>query len=102
MTLYNIFVYYNEERSCCHTLLSPFILLLYPFWIVPVTIFLGIYAALVQVSWYWDSWIGELRNPDKGFMNWICQKLNVPDCAPYQVVVMSAEDGTSMHGAVVI
>jgi hypothetical protein len=39
MTLFNIFVYYNEERSCCHTLLSPFILLLYPFWIVPVSIF---------------------------------------------------------------
>jgi hypothetical protein len=38
MTLFNIFVYYNEERSCCHTLLSPFILLLYPFWIVPVSI----------------------------------------------------------------
>jgi hypothetical protein len=39
MTLFNIFVYYNEERSCCHTLLSPFILLLYPFWIVPVSTF---------------------------------------------------------------
>jgi hypothetical protein len=38
MTLFNIFVYYNEERSCCHTLLSPFILLLYPFWIVPVSV----------------------------------------------------------------
>ena len=102
MTLYNIFVYYNEDRTCCHTLLSPFVLLLYPFWIVPVTLLLGIYAAIVQVSWYWDSWLGELRNPDKGFMNWVCQKLNVPDCAPYQIVVLSSEDCTPLHGAAII
>ena len=51
MTLFNIFVYYNEERTCCHTLMSPFILLMYPFWIVPVTVILGIYAAIVQVNY---------------------------------------------------
>ena len=55
-----------------------------------------------QVSWYWDSWIGELRNPDKGFMNWICQKLNVPDCAPYQVVVMMADEENACHKPAVI
>ena len=56
MTLFNIFVYYNEERTCCLTLLSPFVLLLYPFWIIPVTLLLGIYAAFIQVShfYHWN------------------------------------------------
>jgi len=72
--------------------MSPLVLLIYPIWIVPVTLCLGVYAALVQVSWYWDSWKSEVLNPDKGFMNWVCQRLNVPDCAPYQVVLLSSEE----------
>jgi hypothetical protein len=51
----------------------------------------------LQISWYWDSWIGELRNPDKGFMNWVCQKLNVADCAPYQIVIMTSDEENACH-----
>ena len=92
MTWYNIFLFYNEEKSCCHKLLSPFVLLFYPLWIVPVTVFLGLYGGLRVISWYWDSWIAEIRNPDSGFMLWICSKLNLPDCAPYAVVLLSADE----------
>jgi len=92
MTWFNIFLYYNEERTCCHKLLSPLILLFYPFWIVPITLGLGLYGGLRVVSWYWDSWIQEISNPDCGFMAWICTKMNLPDCAPYQVVLLSAEE----------
>ena len=92
MTWYNIFLYYNEERTCCHKLLSPLILLLYPIWIAPVTLGLGLFGGLRCISWYWDSWISELKNPDSGFMAWICTKLSLPDCAPYQVVLLSAEE----------
>jgi hypothetical protein len=92
MTWFNIFIYYNEERTCCHKLLSPFILLLYPFWILPVTLGLGLYGAVRCISWYWDSWLAEVRNPDSGFMAWICTRLTLPDCAPYQVVLLSAEE----------
>lgn len=92
MTWFNIFLYYNEERSCCHKLLSPFVLLVYPLWIVPVTLGLGLYGGLRVVSWYWDSLVQELRDPDSGFMAWVCTKLSLPDCAPYQVVLLSAEE----------
>jgi hypothetical protein len=91
MTWYNIFLHYNEERTCCHTLLSPLVLLLYPFWIAPVTLFLGIYGGLVQISWYWDSWLKEVRDPDSGFMGWFCGFVNLPDCAPYQVIFLESD-----------
>ena len=91
MTWYNIFLYYNEERSCCHKLLSPLVLLNYPFWIAPVTLFLGIYGGFAQISWYWDSWLQEIRNPDSGFMGWFCGAVNLPDCAPYQVVLLESD-----------
>ena len=97
MTWYNIFIHYNEERSCCHKLLSPFVLLNYPFWIAPVTLFLGIYGGLAQISWYLDSWLKEVRNPDSGFMGWFCGFVNLPDCSPYQVVLLeSDQDNTKL------
>ena len=30
LTWYNVFTHYNEERGCCHKLLSPLVLLAYP------------------------------------------------------------------------
>lgn len=92
MTWYNIFLHYNEDRSCCHKLLSPFVLLFYPLWIVPVTIGLALYGLVRPISWYWDSWLSEIRNPDGGFMAWACTQMNLADCAPYQVVLLSAEE----------
>ena len=91
MTWYNIFLHYNEERTCCHKLLSPFVLLLYPFWIVPVTLSLCLYGGFRCISWYWDSYWNEITNPDSGFCHWICEQFNLPDCSPYQVVLLSAD-----------
>ena len=97
MTWYNIFLHYNEERSCCHKLLSPLVLLNYPFWIAPVTLFLGLYGGLAQISWYWDSWVKAIRDPDSGFMGWFCGFVNLPDCSPYQIVFLeSDQDDTNL------
>ena len=45
---------------------SPFVLLFYPVWIIPVTFGLGIYGGFSQVSWYWPNWRKELTDPEKG------------------------------------
>lgn len=91
ITWYNIFIYYNEQRSCCHTIfVSPFVLLLYPVWIIPVTFGLGIYGGFSQISWYWPNWRKELTDPEKGFFGWLCNKLRIPDCSPYQVVILTS------------
>jgi len=91
LTWYNIFIYYNEQRTCCHTVfVSPWVLLLYPVWILPVTLGLGLYGGLSQVSWRGDLWRKELTDPEKGFYGWFCNRLNLPDCSPYQVVILTA------------
>jgi len=91
LTWYNVFIYYNEQRSCCHTVfVSPCVLLFYPLWIFPVTFGLGIYGGLSQISWHWINWRKELADPEKGFYGWFCNKLAIPDCSPYQVVILTA------------
>merc|ERR1711923_51751 len=67
ITWYNIFIYYNEQRSCCHTIfVSPCVLLFYPIWIIPITLGLGLYGGFSQISWYWANWRKELTDPEKG------------------------------------
>ena len=39
----------------------------------------------MQVSWRGDLWRKELTDPEKGFYGWFCNRLNLPDCSPYQV-----------------
>ncbi len=98
LTWYNVFLHYNEERSCCHKLLSPLVLLIYPLWIAPVTLLLGVYGSLAQLSWYLDSWLECVRHPDRGFFAYVCNLLDIPDSCPYQVVLLtSAEQSHSHH-----
>ena len=69
----------------------------HPFWIAPVTLFLGFYGGLAQISWYWDSWVKAIRDPDSGFMGWFCGFVNLPDCSPYQIVFLeSDQDDTKL------
>ena len=46
--------------------MSPCVLLLYPVWILPVTLGLGVYGGISQVSWYCHTWRKELTDPEKG------------------------------------
>ncbi|TRY68945.1 hypothetical protein TCAL_03772 [Tigriopus californicus] len=92
LTWYNIFIYYNEDRTCCHKLLSPFVLLAYPLWIIPITVLVGLFGGLYQISWYFDSWCTAIAALDGGFFGWFCNWLDVPDCCPYQVILLSAND----------
>ena len=85
--------------------MSPCVLLFYPLWIIPVTIGLGVYGGFSQISWYWANWRKELTDPEKGlssfpqptlnislsgFFGWLCNKLSLPDCSPYQVVILTS------------
>lgn len=88
---YNVFIYYNEQRTCCHTIfVSPIILLLYPAWIIPISLILGTYSCITLLSWDCTSLREKLSDPERGFYGWICNKVGLPDCSPYQVVVLSA------------
>ncbi|CAG2060495.1 unnamed protein product [Timema podura] len=90
LTWYNVFTYYTEEKPLvCRVLVSPVLILLYPFLIVVLTLGLGVYAGLVQVSWFLESWYKEISDLEKGFYGWLCAALGYEDCAPYEVVVLT-------------
>ena len=75
----------NAPTPTAQVFVSPCVLLVFPVWILPVTVFLGIYGGVSQVSWHWSRWRKELLDPEKGFYAWFCNRLSLPDCAPYQV-----------------
>lgn len=90
LTWYNIFNYFNEEKSYLHKLfMSPLLILTYPFGICLCTIGLGIYAGIVQLSLSLRRWYNEIMDIEKGFYGWLCSFLHLSDCSPYEVVILT-------------
>lgn len=86
---YNVYLYVSEERTIWHKIFfCPMLLIVYPILITVSTLCLSMFAAVKQVSWCLSSWCRELRDYDKGFFVWLCNALNVPQCAPYEVVIL--------------
>ncbi|XP_056611182.1 transmembrane protein 169 [Triplophysa dalaica] len=96
LTWYNVFLVYNEERTFCHKItICPFLIVFYPVLIVPLALSLGLYSAVVQVSWAFSEWWISVRDLEKGFCGWACGKLGLEDCSPYSVVELLDSDTIS-------
>lgn len=92
MCWYNVYLYVGEERTVWHKIfLCPLLVVAYPVLITVSTLALSVCTAARQVSWRLSRWRDELRDVDKGFFAWLCGVLNVPHCAPYEVVVLNEE-----------
>lgn len=90
LTWYNMFTYFNEEKSCFYRLLmSPLLVVAYPFGIVLCTIGLAVYSGLVQISTKFAKWTNEIADIEKGFYGWLCGFLHLSDCSPYEVVILT-------------
>ncbi|XP_058821828.1 transmembrane protein 169 [Topomyia yanbarensis] len=90
VTWYNMFTYFNEERSYLHKLLmSPLLILAYPLAIVMCTLGLGFYAGIRQVTIHFTTWVNEICDIEKGFYGWLCSFLHLSDCSPYEVVILT-------------
>lgn len=90
ITWYNMFNYFNEEKTYWHKLLlSPLLIVTYPFYILLCTIGLGLYAGMVQISFEFNRWINEICDIEKGFYGWLCGALCLSDCSPYEVVILT-------------
>lgn len=90
VTWYNMFTYFNEERSYFHKLLmSPLLILAYPLCIVLCTIGLALYAGFRQISFHFRAWLNEVSDIEKGFYGWLCSFLHLSDCSPYEVVILT-------------
>lgn len=89
LTWYNMFNYFNEEKTYWHKLfLSPLLIVSYPICIVLCTVGLGLYAGLIQISIEFNRWINEISDIEKGFYGWLCGVLHLSDCSPYEVVIL--------------
>ncbi|XP_037047527.1 uncharacterized protein LOC119082198 [Bradysia coprophila] len=90
LTWYNIFNYFNEEKSYLHKLLmSPLLILTYPVIICLCTIGLAVYGGCVQLSMSLSRWSNEVTDIEKGFYGWLCSFLHLSDCSPYEVVILT-------------
>lgn len=90
ITWYNIFNYFNEEKTLLHKLfMSPILIVTYPVLILLCTFGLGSYAAFKQLTCSFMAWSNEVFDLEKGFYNWICASLNLAVCSPYEVVILT-------------
>lgn len=90
LTWYNIFQFFTELALIWRISLTPFLILSYPFLIVGISLGLGIVSAVWQITWYWHVWVKQNTDLEKGFFGWLCNALKLPDCSPYEVVVLNS------------
>ncbi|MBN3295200.1 TM169 protein, partial [Amia calva] len=96
ITWYNVFLVYNEERTFWHKItVCPFLIIFYPILIMAVSLSLGLYSAITQVSWAFAEWWLAVRDLEKGFCGWACGKLGLEDCSPYSIVELLDSDNIS-------
>ena len=92
MCWYNVFLYLSEERTVWHKIfLSPLLIIFYPFIILTFMLGISIYSAFVQISWSCSRWLKQILDYDKGFFGWLCGKLGISQCSPYQIVILDEE-----------
>lgn len=90
LTWYNMFSYFNEEKSYIYKFfMSPLLILAYPLVILLCTIGLGFYAGFIQISLRLTSWLNEICDMEKGFYGWLCGFLRLSDCSPYEVIILT-------------
>ncbi|XP_067843029.1 transmembrane protein 169-like [Heptranchias perlo] len=96
ITWYNIFLVYNEERTFWHKItICPFLIIFYPVLIVIVSVSLGLYTTVTQISWSLGEWWQAVRDLEKGFCGWLAGKLGLEDCSPYSIVELLDSDNVS-------
>ncbi len=94
MCWYNLYTYLYEERTIWHRIfLCPLLIIFYPLLIIVFSFGIALVATIKQVSWCLSSWLKEINDFDKGFYGWLCNKLDVPECSPYEVVFLTEGQG---------
>ena len=92
VTWYNIYLYVTEETHIWQRiLLGPFLVLSFPFLIVTSSFGLGLYCAIIQLSWFLPHWYQEVSDFEKGFHGWLCSYIQLPECSPCQIVILDDE-----------
>ncbi|CAL1545706.1 unnamed protein product [Lymnaea stagnalis] len=89
MTWYNLIIYFSEEKSFLYRLtLCPLIILSFPISVGLSSFLIALVASFMQISWSWLRWRAEISDGEKGFYGWLCSKVGLPKCSPYEVVIL--------------
>ncbi|XP_046570269.1 transmembrane protein 169-like [Haliotis rubra] len=98
LTWYNIYLYFSEEKTIWHKVsLCPLLILTFPFSVGLSAVGVAMYAAVVQVSWWFSSWRKEFADFEKGFYGWLCNSLRLAECSPYETVILNETDEEILH-----
>lgn len=85
-TWYNLYIYFSEERTICHKIfICPILIITFPLTVGLSSVGIAIFAAFVQISWSFYSWKMEFLDFEKGFYGWLCIKLDLSMCSPYDI-----------------
>lgn len=89
---YNLYLYFSEEKTVWHKVtICPVLILTFPFTVGLSSIGVAVFAAFVQISWFYMSWHAEFLDFEKGFFGWLCNKVGLPQCCPYELIILSNE-----------
>ncbi|OWF40599.1 transmembrane protein 169-like [Mizuhopecten yessoensis] len=89
---YNLYIYFSEEKSIWHKVsICPVLILTFPFTVGLSSIGVAFFAAFVQLSWFYLSWHAEFLDFEKGFYGWLCNKIGLPQCCPYELIILNNE-----------
>ena len=89
MCWYNIYIFLSEECSIFHKIfLCPLLIIAYPVYILLTSLLIAFYAMFVQISWYCTKWQREIRDLDKNFYGAMCNIIGLPQCSPYEIIVL--------------
>ena len=93
LTWYNIFLYYYDERGWIHRIVvCPLLILSFPPIILSAALGISLYSALNQLSWYMSSWRTSVTDMEKGFYAWLCLRIGLQECAPYEVITLDDDE----------
>ncbi|XP_070535428.1 transmembrane protein 169-like [Ptychodera flava] len=97
ITWYGVFVHYYDDKGIAYRiLLCPVLIIFYPPAIVLLTLGIALYAAFIQISWFFTSWKRDFTDWEKGFYGWLCSKLHLEEFCAYDVVEVTGEIATGV------
>ena len=87
---YNVFLLFSEDDNFFYRIaISPILILIYPIYVILCSLVLGFYASYVQITCSFNVWSKEVRDLEKGFYGWLCRRLSVEECSPYEEVILT-------------
>ena len=91
ITWYNILsVFSGEDTNFFYRIsVSPLLIIIYPLYIILCSLGLGFYSSLVQIGFSFDTWWNVVHDLEKGFYGWLCHRLGLEECSPYELVILT-------------